>query len=142
MVTKINKTPASEVYGEDVVTSGLIPNLDPTNLLYIGKNWFKDNATGTAYHFVKNETGMVSVKETRQSKSSTKASLKTPDKPKPKKPATTEIKCMDCGATRVIKVQDAFQVKRCIPCQIVYRHKHRTEKNKAKKEASSPLGKV
>jgi hypothetical protein len=34
--------------------------------------------------------------------------------------ATTIIQCADCGADREIKVQDAFQVKRCKPCQKAY----------------------
>lgn len=30
---------------------------------------------------------------------------------------TKEIICIECGAKRKVKPQDAWQVKRCIPCQ-------------------------
>jgi hypothetical protein len=42
-------------------------------------------------------------------------------------PHTTTVKCMDCGAERTIKVQDAFQVKRCVECQKEYRRRRRAE---------------
>lgn len=46
------------------------------------------------------------------------------------KGATTTIKCVDCGAERVIKVQDVFQVSRCVECQKKYRNHKRYEKRK------------
>lgn len=38
---------------------------------------------------------------------------------------TVTIECIDCGAERVIKVQDAFQVVRCTECQKKYRNMKR-----------------
>lgn len=46
-------------------------------------------------------------------------------------PVTT-IKCADCGAERVIKIQDAFQVTRCCTCQKRAVRARRYEKKKAK----------
>jgi Zn-finger protein len=34
---------------------------------------------------------------------------------------TVGITCVDCGATRTIARQEAFQVKRCVDCQEKYR---------------------
>ena len=49
---------------------------------------------------------------------------------------TTTITCEDCGAERIIKIQDAFQVTRCIPCQKKAQNAKRNAKMKAKgKEA-------
>lgn len=49
---------------------------------------------------------------------------------------TTTITCIDCGAERTIKIQDAFQVTRCIPCQKRAQNAKRNAKMKAKgKEA-------
>lgn len=44
------------------------------------------------------------------------------------------INCEDCGAEREIKVQDAFQVKRCKNCQKKHRNKLRNEKRKEKRK--------
>lgn len=41
---------------------------------------------------------------------------------------TTVIKCADCGAERTIKVQDAFQVKRCAEHQRQHRLRRRRER--------------
>lgn len=40
------------------------------------------------------------------------------------------IACVDCGETRVIKSQDAFQVKRCEACTTEYRKANRRKSNK------------
>lgn len=49
---------------------------------------------------------------------------------------TTTITCEDCGAERIIKIQDAFQVTRCIHCQKKAQNAKRNAKMKAKgKEA-------
>ena len=50
---------------------------------------------------------------------------------------TMVITCEDCGAERRIKVQDGFQVKRCIPCQKASQRSRRNEKMKAKNAAKS-----
>jgi hypothetical protein len=39
---------------------------------------------------------------------------------------------MDCNVEREIKVQDAFQVKRCVECQKKYRAQKRTKKMEVK----------
>lgn len=54
----------------------------------------------------------------------------------PKGVKLTSINCEDCGEERIIKVQDAHQVKRCVSCQKKHRNRIRAEKRKAKKEAS------
>lgn len=46
---------------------------------------------------------------------------------------TTTINCVDCGKERVIKVQDAFQVKRCVSCQKKYRNRRRAERRREKR---------
>jgi ribosomal protein L16/L10AE len=46
---------------------------------------------------------------------------------------TTKIACMDCGQERTIKVQDAFQVKRCATCQTKFRRKLDAQRRKAKR---------
>ena len=49
---------------------------------------------------------------------------------------TTTIQCEDCGAERIIKIQDAFQVTRCAACQKKAQNKKRNAKMSAKnKEA-------
>lgn len=50
---------------------------------------------------------------------------------------TLAIKCIDCGGERIIKVQDAFQVKRCVNCQKTYSKARRAEKAKAKRSATT-----
>ena len=52
-------------------------------------------------------------------------------------PSTTVIKCVDCGAERTIKVQDAFQVTRCVDCQKEHRRQRRSERRKEKKAEAS-----
>lgn len=49
----------------------------------------------------------------------------------------TTIKCMDCNEERVIKVQDVFQVKRCVKCQKKYRNKMRVERRRRQREAAA-----
>lgn len=122
-------TPANDVTVEDVIASHLIPDLDTMRLQYIGKNWFKDNTTGIAYHFVRSDAGEISVKETRQSiqKEVLKKRVWVP------KAKFATITCIDCPATREIHVQDAFQVKRCVPCQAKYRVAQRKARLQAKK---------
>lgn len=46
---------------------------------------------------------------------------------------TTTINCEDCGKERVIKVQDAFQVKRCVECQKKHRNRRRAERRREKR---------
>lgn len=46
---------------------------------------------------------------------------------------TVAIQCIDCGAPRIIKVQDAFQVKRCPECQRKYRSRKRAERRRQKR---------
>ena len=50
---------------------------------------------------------------------------------------TTIIKCIDCGAERIIKVQDVFQVKRCVKCQKEHTKRRRAEKLKASRAESA-----
>ena len=47
---------------------------------------------------------------------------------------TTTIQCVECGADRVVKVQDAFQVKRCVSHQKAHRNTLRREKRAADKK--------
>ena len=47
---------------------------------------------------------------------------------------TTIINCEDCGKERMIAIQDAFQVTRCVECQKKAQNKKR---NLKKKEANS-----
>lgn len=49
---------------------------------------------------------------------------------------TTTITCIDCGAERTVKVQDAFQVKRCVEDQEKHRKALQREKTKAKRAAA------
>lgn len=46
---------------------------------------------------------------------------------------TTTINCVDCGKERIIKVQDAFQVKRCVDCQKKHRNRRRAERRREKR---------
>jgi len=137
-------TPDSMVQMEDVIASGLIPDLDPMFLQFTGKGWFKDGKTGTAYHFVKEEDGNLSIKATRQSKTSTKEALKAEPKPKVIREHVQKrvvITCCDCSALREVNVQDAFQVKRCEACQKKYRQAKRAERIKRKRaEAKANKG--
>jgi len=50
---------------------------------------------------------------------------------------TTMIKCIDCEKERMIKIQDAFQVKRCPDCQKIFRNKQRSNARKAKRQAAN-----
>lgn len=47
-------------------------------------------------------------------------------------PTLTTIACVDCGASRTIKVQDVFQVKRCEDCQKKHRNTLRSQRRKEK----------
>ncbi len=136
-----NAQQGAEVYDvtfEDIIASSLIPGLLPhDDLQYIGKGWYKHKTTGLGYFFLRNPDGTISVKETRQSKTKVKISKPTtPKVPKePKEPHVTRVTiiCLDCGANREINIQDKFQVKRCIPCQHLYRNLRRSERMKAKR---------
>lgn len=44
---------------------------------------------------------------------------------------TVTIACVDCGTERIVKIQDQFQVKRCIPCQKKHRNHQRYLNRKA-----------
>lgn len=46
------------------------------------------------------------------------------------------IKCCDCGAERVVKPQDVFQVKRCVACQKLYRNARRAELRRLKRKSN------
>ena len=48
-------------------------------------------------------------------------------------PKLITINCCDCGAERIIKVQDQFQVKRCPECQRKHRNAMRRAKRAEKK---------
>ena len=48
-------------------------------------------------------------------------------------PKLITINCCDCGAERIIKVQDQFQVKRCPECQKAHRNAMRRAKRAEKK---------
>lgn len=50
---------------------------------------------------------------------------------------TTTIHCIDCGAERTIKIQDAFQVIRCAACQKKAQNKKRAAKKKEANRAAS-----
>ena len=50
---------------------------------------------------------------------------------------TTTIHCIDCGAERTIKIQDAFQVIRCAACQKKAQNKKRAAKMKERNRAAS-----
>jgi len=51
-------------------------------------------------------------------------------KVKAPKQTHTSITCVDCGAERIIKVQDIRQVTRCVDCQTKYRKLKRKEYRK------------
>ena len=46
----------------------------------------------------------------------------------------TTIECEDCGAPRKIKVQDKFQVTRCVDCQKKHRNRRRAQRRKEKRQ--------
>jgi ribosomal protein S27E len=49
------------------------------------------------------------------------------------------VHCEDCGAARVVSTKDAFQVKRCVPCQVRYRQAHaRVRRHPPPLKAASP----
>ena len=48
-------------------------------------------------------------------------------------PKLITINCCDCGAERIIKIQDQFQVKRCPECQKAHRNAIRRAKRAEKK---------
>lgn len=52
------------------------------------------------------------------------------------KPKTVIINCVDCDAEREIKVQDAFQVKRCKECQKKHRNRLAAERRRQKRAAA------
>lgn len=127
------KREGHDVTFEDIVASGLIPNLKPHgDLQYIGKGWYKHITTGIGYFFLRNEDGTIKVHETRQSKDKPKPP-KVPKEPKTPKVTMVVIKCIDCGKEREIHLQDKFQVKRCVECQRTYRNARRSELNKKKR---------
>lgn len=130
---------------EDIIVAGVVPDIDPMQLKYIGQNWFKDNDTGTVYRMEKDADGTVMVAETRQSKTSAlhKPARVREDRPPREKRCT--VTCCDCGATREINVQDKFQVKRCVACQKKHRNTHRLARLRvvrAEKKAEKSLNNV
>jgi ribosomal protein L37AE/L43A len=50
---------------------------------------------------------------------------------------TTAINCKDCGAERIIKVQDAFQVTRCKSCQQAFTKARRNDRLKEKRTVAT-----
>jgi len=50
-----------------------------------------------------------------------------------------EIQCCECGTARMIKPQDAFQVKRCVPCQRTYRINLDAQRRRAKKAGGGTI---
>lgn len=82
------------------------------------------------------------------------AATKTKEKPKAEKvelstgkfttSPTVEIKCAKpgCTVTRVIKKQDKFQVKHCIPHQKEHRNELRRKRRKASAKAKSSKSKA
>ena len=123
---------------EDVIVSNLIPELDPMHLKFIGKNWFKDDATGIAYHFIKDAILGLQIKETRQSIADKRIKARVKPTPPPTNKFTT-ITCIDCGAPREINIQYAFQVKRCITCQKKYRNAKRLARIKEKRKEEKEM---
>lgn len=88
-----------------------------------GSVWFKDTVTMVCYKVVRlTKTGELAIGETRQLR-----------KRKEEKPKTAVIICCECEQERIVSTQDAFQVKRCMPCQKRYRNKKRTERAKVKR---------
>jgi len=57
---------------------------------------------------------------------------------KPKKATTVDITCCDCGKLRVVKTQDAFQVKRCVQCQEAFKKIRRNNKKKVIEGKTQP----
>jgi len=55
---------------------------------------------------------------------------------------TTTITCQDCGKERVIKIQDSFQVTRCVECQKKRQNRIRNEKRKAANKAKRDAQKL
>ena len=51
--------------------------------------------------------------------------------------AEIHIRCIDCGAERTIKIQDAFQVIRCAACQKKAQNKKRAAKKKEANRTAS-----
>ncbi len=124
---------------QEIRDSGLI--ITEGEIKAIGKSWFKDTANGMCYNLIKGPDGLLSVISTRQSKISNKPKVKTAATPKVPKVSTVVIQCVDCGTDRTIKVQDKFQVKRCIPCQKKYRNHKRYLKAQDKKAKLAALKK-
>lgn len=118
---------------EEALSSGLIPDADEMLLRPLGDDWFKEEISGVAYHFIRKEDGELDIDGTRHSKNTTKEALKEPPKPKEPVPQII-IKCADCGAERSVKPQDAFQVKRCKICQKAHRDARRRELEKIRRE--------
>lgn len=52
---------------------------------------------------------------------------------------TVTIECVDCGGERVIKIQDKFQVKRCVSCQKKHRNRRRAARRREKKAEEKEL---
>lgn len=107
------------IHLKEVRRSGVITAQE---IVALGHNWFKDRATGMCYLIERLPDDKLQVKESR----------KSVIKEQERKRTHTEIKCCDCGAIRTIKVQDAFQVKRCTTCQNRFRN---TRRKRARQEA-------
>lgn len=60
---------------------------------------------------------------------------------KGKNVALVTIQCEDCGAKRLIKPQDAFQVRRCEECQKKHRNAMRAQRRREKRAQDKEAGK-
>lgn len=65
----------------------------------------------------------------RKAKAQEQPKVETPKVKEPKQ-THTSITCTDCGDERIVKVQDAKQVTRCVECQANYRKMKRREYRK------------
>lgn len=55
---------------------------------------------------------------------------------------TYTLNCVDCGAERIIAIQDKFQVTRCVACQKKAQNKKRSEKKTAKAREARSVAKL
>lgn len=64
---------------------------------------------------LKQAAAKAKAKKVAEERNKSGALIRTLDKPEGQ--YTKAIKCVECGAERKVKPQDAWQVKRCSPCQ-------------------------